>query len=141
MDELRAGSRVYIDTNIWIYYIEAHPAFVKKVRDLFVRVEAAGAILVTNEITVAECLYKPASDGHSAAIDAYDRLFTSGEIELTALNGALVRQAAECGGNLGLKLIDAVHYVSALSNGCSYFVTSDTRFKSGPAMQVVRIQS
>jgi predicted nucleic acid-binding protein len=141
MAELQRGSRLYIDTNIWIYYIEAHPEFVQQVRNFFVSVEAAAGTLVTNEITVAECLYKPSADNNLAAINAYSSLFDSGEIELIPLDGVLTRQAAMQGGKLGLKLIDAIHYISALSHGCDHFITSDTRFKSGPGMKVVTIQA
>jgi predicted nucleic acid-binding protein len=136
MADFSGTSRVYIDTNIWVYYIEANPAFVEAVRRVLLAVEAAGAHLVTNEITLAECLYKPAKDGNHAALDAYDRLFGSGEIEITPLDGTLARSAALHGGQLGLKLIDAIHYIGALEAGCDVFVTADARFRSGPAMRV-----
>jgi predicted nucleic acid-binding protein len=141
MDSLSASSRVYIDTNVWIYYIESTPAFVAKARAFFVAVEAAGAQLITNEIAIAECLYKPSQDGNAAALDAYERLFDSGEIEIAPLNGKLARTAAVNGGQLGLKLIDAIHYFSALEWGCDYFVTSDAGFKSGPMTTVIRIET
>jgi predicted nucleic acid-binding protein len=141
MDNLSASSRVYVDTNIWIYYVEAAPAMVKKARAFFVAVEAAGAQLITNEIAIAECLYKPSKDGNAAALDAYDRLFDSGEIEVSPLSGKLARTAAVHGGQLGLKLIDAIHYFSALEWGCDYFFTSDAHFKSGPMIKVIRIEA
>jgi predicted nucleic acid-binding protein len=139
MDEIGGASRIYVDTNIWIYYIEANAAFVDRVRAFFVGVEAAGAKLVTNEIAIAECLYKPSKDGNTAALKAYERLFDSGEVEITPLDGGLARRAAVNGGQLGLKLIDAIHYVSALEWACDFFVTSDSAFKSGPMTQVIRI--
>ncbi len=141
MIEVPRGSRLYIDTNIWIYYIESHPAFVKQVHDLFVSVEAAASTLATNEITVAECLYKPSAENNMAVIDAYGRLFASGEIELIPLDGTLAKQAAMQGGKLGLKLIDAIHYISALAHGCDHFITSDTRFRSGPGIKVVTMNA
>ena len=139
MDSITSDTLVYIDTNVWIYYLEANPDFVQKVRDVFVRVEAVGAKLFTNEITIAECLYKPSRDGNSRAVAAYERLFGSGEVTLTSLDGGLAKRAAVSGGQLGLKLIDAIHYIAALEQGCDVFVTSDRQFKSGPAMQVMTI--
>ncbi len=141
MVEFPKGSRLYVDTNIWIYYIEANASFVQKVHDLFVSVEATASTLVTNEITVAECLYKPFTDDNLAAVQAYDRLFGSGEIALVPLDGPLARQAALHGGKLGLKLIDAIHYVSALTSGCDHFITSDVRFRSCPILRVMTIQA
>ena len=53
------------------------------------------------------------------------------------LDGGLARRAALAGGALGLKLIDAIHYVSAREAGCRHFLTGDGRFKSTPSMTVV----
>ncbi len=141
MVEFPNGSRLYLDTNIWIYYIEANPSFVRKVHDVIVAAEATVSTLVTNEITVAECLYKPSTDDNLTAMQAYDQLFASGEIELVPLDGALARQAASHGGKLGLKLIDAIHYMSALTSGCDHFITSDARFRSVPGLKVLTIQA
>ena len=38
-----------------------------------------------------------------------------------------------------LKLVNAIHFVSALEAKCDVFVTADTKFKSSAAMRVVRI--
>lgn len=137
MAEFASTSRLYIDSNIWVYFIESNPVFVETMRQILQAVEAAGARLVTNEITIAECLYKPAKEANHAALAAYDRLFASGEIEITPLDGALARRAALQGGALGLKLIDAMHYLSALESGCDVFVTGDSQFRSGPQMRVM----
>ena len=137
MDSLDSASRIYVDTNIWIYFIESHPAFVEKVRRLFAAVQEAGAQLVTSELAIAECLYKPARDANAAALSAYARLFDSGEIEITPLDGGLAKRAAVNGSQLGLKLIDAIHYMSALEWACDIFLTSDSAFKSGPMTEVI----
>jgi predicted nucleic acid-binding protein len=139
MDNIISSSSIYIDANILIYYIESNPQFVQKVRDLFAHIKLVGAKPVTNEITIAECIYKPSKEGEMKAIDSYERLFESGVLAITQLDGGLAKRAAMNGGRLGLKLIDAIHYVSALEFGCDLFVTSDGHFKSGPKMAVIRI--
>jgi predicted nucleic acid-binding protein len=136
MAEFQPGSRIYVDSNIWIYFIEGNPDFAQAVRTLFQAADAAGARLATNEIAVAECLYKPSTEGNAPLLDIYERLFGSGEIDILLLDGTLAKQAALHGGQLGLKLIDAIHYLSALNHGCNWFITSDARFKSGPDMKV-----
>ncbi|MGL5362500.1 MAG: type II toxin-antitoxin system VapC family toxin [Bosea sp. (in: a-proteobacteria)] len=141
MAEFASGSRLYIDSNIWVYFIEANPLFVEAVRQLFLQAEAAGARLVTSEIAIAECLYKPAKDGNTLALAAYDLLFGSGEIEIIPVDGALARSAALHGGMLGLKLIDAMHYLGALESGCDIFVTADAQFRSGPQMRVTILEA
>jgi len=140
MDKISGSSVVYIDTNIFVYFVEAAPDFFQKVKELFEHIAAVGARLVTSEITIAECIYRPSQENDAALVSVYEMLFEqSGEIGLVPLDGALAKRTAATGGGLGLKLIDAVHYISALESGCDFFVTSDAAFRSGPQMAVLRI--
>ncbi len=137
MDNIRPGASVYIDTNIFVYYVEADPQFVHTARTCFLALEAGNATILTSELTIAECLYYPSKMDNLAAIAAYERLFASGEIGILPIYGALARRAAAHGGKLGLKLLDAMHYFTALEAGCEVFVTNDRCFRSGPAMRVI----
>lgn len=140
MDKISGSSVVYIDTNIFVYFVEATPGFFQKAKELFEHVAATGARLVTSEITLAECIYRPSQNHDAPLVSVYEMLFEqSGEIDLVPLDGAIAKRAAAAGGSIGLKLIDAVHYMSALEAGCDFFVTSDSAFKSGPKMAVLRL--
>ena len=141
MIEFAASARVYVDTNIWIYFIEAAPGFSQQVIQIFARVEDAGARLVTNELAIAECIYKPSRDRQQKTLDVYESLFACGEIDISPLDGGLARRAAQAGGELGLKLFDSIHYLSALEEGCDFFLTSDHRFQSGPSMEIIRLEA
>jgi predicted nucleic acid-binding protein len=138
MNDIEAASRVYVDTSIFVYFIEATPNFHPKAKALFERIDTMGASIWTSELTVAECMYKPAQDKNAALLAIYETLFEkTGGIELLALDGAVAKRAALRGGELGLRLIDAIHYLTALEQGCDIFVTSDKNFKSGPRMRVI----
>ncbi|MCB1447362.1 MAG: type II toxin-antitoxin system VapC family toxin [Rhizobiaceae bacterium] len=137
--EFQTDSRIYVDTNIWIYFVEGHPSFSPEVRALFLAAARSSARLTTNEITLAECLLKPVRDKDERKISAYETLFDQGTIEILPLDGGLARRAALAGGMLGLKLIDAIHHVSACEAGCRYFLTGDGRFRSGPDLTVIGI--
>ena len=182
MDRFESASRIYVDSNIWVYFIEANPEFVEKVRRLFAAAQEAGAQLFTSELAPVACVGQFSRfcqahrevRGPRAALDralpgalaalsiyvtrptsrmpvhtggrrqrsgalAYARLFDSGEIEITPLDGGLAKRAAVNGGQLGLKLIDAIHYMSALEWACDIFLTSDSAFKSGPMTEVIMI--
>lgn len=135
--EFPADARFYVDTNIWIYFLEGHPDFAPRVRALFLAAQSSRARLCTSEITLAECLLKPARQQDMKKIEAYETLFRDAAVEMLPLDGGLARRAALAGGALGLKLIDAIHYVSAREAGCRHFLTGDGRFKSTPSMTVV----
>ena len=140
MIEIGEASRVYVDANIFIYYIEKSEKFFDQVSSLFEHVENVGARLVTSEITIAVCVYKPAQDGDGKAVSAYEKLFEqSDDIEIVVLDGAIAKRAALVGGAFGLKLVDAIHFTAALETGCDFFVTADASFKSTPAMKVLRL--
>jgi predicted nucleic acid-binding protein len=137
---ITTSSRVYIDTNIFIYYLERSPHFFEPVKHLFEHIDSVGAQLLTSEITVAECIYRPSQLGDQKLIRAYELLFEeSHEVDLVPLDGHLAKQAAMHGSQIGLKLIDSIHLVSGLQSGCDYFVSSDARFKSGPRLTVIQI--
>lgn len=54
-----AGSRVYIDTNIWIYSLEGFAPLAPALTALFERIDAGDLAAVTSELTLAEVLVKP----------------------------------------------------------------------------------
>lgn len=140
MNNISAQSRVYIDSNIFIYFIEGVPDFYDQVSDFFELLATVGASIFTNEITIAECIYKPSANNDTIAVAAFKKLFyAKNEVQLIQLNGELSTSAARHGGTLGLKLMDSIHYLSALEAGCDYFITSDKAFRSCPEMTVIHI--
>jgi predicted nucleic acid-binding protein len=60
-------------------------------------------------------------------------------LNILPVSGDLIIRAAEQGGQLGLKLLDAVQYVTALEAGCDVMVTADARFRSSRYIEVVGI--
>ena len=140
MSEFEKGSLVYIDSNIFIYFIETTPGFLPLVKRLFSQMAESGASAVTSQLTLAECIYRPSRNEDHELVLLYESLLeSSGDVVALALDGALIKRAALNCGALGLKLLDAIHFVSALEAGCDFFVTADTAFKSGPAMKVLRL--
>ncbi len=131
------GSRIYIDTNMFIAWIERPRRDTQDLQSIFQRFALSGATLFTSEMTVAECLFGATKQGNSAAISAYEKLFASGDIAVVSLGNAVTARAAGSSAELGLKLIDCIHYVTALEQGCDYFLSADKRFKSDDNMQVI----
>ena len=136
-EQISRSSRIYVDTNIFIYLIEGNPERTRSVIEIFQDIVNADAIVVTSEMTVAECFYGASKQQNLAAITAYEALFSSTDIEIIPLDGALAKRAAISGAELSLKLIDSLHYICALEEGCDFFFTSDKRFKSGPYLRVI----
>lgn len=139
--EFNSLSSIYVDSNVFVYLFEGPPQFFASVKDFFEHAAKAGARLSTNELTLAECIYKPSREDDIATVAKYEALLEPGdEIGIIGLDGALAKRAALAGGKQGLKLADAIHFLSALESGCQFFVTADTRVRSSPGLEVLNIR-
>lgn len=49
MDKVTGSSVVYIDTNIFVYFVEASPNFFEEVKKIFEHIDAVGARIVTSD--------------------------------------------------------------------------------------------
>lgn len=95
MVAIAPGTRIYLDANIAIYFVEAFPEYLAQVQAVFAAVVAADAILVSSELTLAEMLVKPLRDQRPDIVREYEGFLTDGEIELLPVDRAVLRQAAE----------------------------------------------
>jgi predicted nucleic acid-binding protein len=132
--------RLYIDSNIVIYFIEAHEETRVHIRRLFSYVNEHDIRLVTSEATVGECLYGARKRQHAELVGRYADLFNDTDaLELVPVERETFEQAAEIGAPRNLKLLDAVHVATALCEGCDVFVTNDKGIKSTDELKVVQL--
>jgi predicted nucleic acid-binding protein len=133
-------ARVFLDANVFIYLIEGAPDVSQSVLRFMRAAEVAKATLVTGDLVMAECLMLPLRRADRALAEAYESVFGDrGGIERVTLDGALAIEGARLGAPLGLKLIDAIHYASALRARCDLFVSADRRIARLPDMTVTTL--
>jgi len=140
-DAWRKASRLYLDSNALIYFVERADASQAKVADAIAWAVKAGAPIVISEVGVAECLYG-AYKSQSAALEAlYLEIFDDIALfEIAPLDGARLRAAAKLGAQKGLKLVDAAHFLAAIETQCDVFITNDARFRSSHGVEVVQVE-
>ena len=63
-----AGHRVYLDTNVFIYFLDRNPDFFQVVRSIIVSVESGLIIGHTGDAAIAETLVKPYQTGNLALV-------------------------------------------------------------------------
>jgi predicted nucleic acid-binding protein len=133
------GSRVYLDTNIWIYALEGFAPFVHPLTALFERVDAGELTSVTSELTLAEVLVKPFQAKQPDLQQIYmDTLQSGDSLTIVPLLRATLIEAARLRAQYpALKLPDAVHAATALTSGAHLFVTNDARFRAIGALQAI----
>lgn len=138
--EILAGrQRIYIDANIFIYFVEGDGAERETATDLFVEAAESGVRLITSEISIAECLRGVIGQTDPTAAQIYRDLFSNGSIvELVAADPVLYEYAALAGSLFSLKLIDAIHLASATMANCDAFLTNDKGIRGPETLPIIR---
>jgi predicted nucleic acid-binding protein len=122
-------SRIFWDTNLFIYLFEGSGAFSREVSELRSRMLARRDQLLTSAITLGEILVKPMEKGDVAAVAYYQKLITTSAVlipfeEKAALVYARLRV------DRALRPPDAIQLACAASARVDLFVTNDARLQS-----------
>ena len=132
------GQRVYVDTNIFIYFFERHERYFDSVVPFFQLFNDGLSIAYTGDAVVAETLYKPYQIDDALRISEFKEFFSNDEfITVLPHSKKVFELAAELAPKRGMKLIDALHYATAALAGCKFILTNDAGFASSDAMEVL----
>lgn len=127
MTEVDATSRIYLDTNIFIYAIQGDARISEPLRELFGLLKTRKGMAVTSELTLAEVL--------AGARDIERRSFLnlilwSGIFDLHPVSRDILIETADYRKVAGMpKLPDAVHAVTAIRAGCRMILSRDHRLR------------
>jgi len=119
-------SRIFWDTNLYIYLFEEYGEFSRKVRRLRTNMLARGDQLLTSTLTLGEILVKPTEEGKLDLCKRYEVAITTTslvvpfDVSAAKLYAALRRDRT-------LRAPDAVQLACAGSVGTDLFVTNDAR--------------
>ena len=122
-------SRVFWDTNLFIYLFESFGPLSKQVVGLRSRMITRRDQLLTSAMTLGEILVKPNRSGDAKAVAYYQKLITATAIvvpfeEKAALAYARIRT------DRALRPPDAIQLACAASEGVDLFITNDARLHS-----------
>jgi uncharacterized protein len=122
-------SRIFWDTNLFIYLYEGTGPFSDQVVALRTRMLQRRDQLLTSSMTLGEVLVKPAQAGDLKAVAYYRKLMTTtARIIPFDENAAVVY--AELRGDRSLRPPDAIQLACAASSGVDLFITNDARLHS-----------
>jgi predicted nucleic acid-binding protein len=121
-------SRIFWDTNLFIYLLEDYGSFSQDVADLRTKMLRRGDQLLTSAITVGEVLIKPMQLGHAGRCSRYEKLITSNATVIPFdVNAARHYASIKC--DRSVKAPDAVQLACAASAGVDLFVTNDEHLR------------
>ena len=137
-----AGHRVYVDTNVFVYFLDRSTDFFAVAAPILQAIEAGTLIGFSGDAALAEILVKPyQSDnlGLAASIKAFFR--TEDFLTILPHDAETFDLAAQLRAKQGMKFIDALHYATAIRAGCKFFVTNDIGIRASDVLEVVQLKS
>jgi len=136
------GSRIYFDTNCFIYVVEGIERYRPVLEPLMNAVAAGDITGVTGEITLAEVLVKPLRDQLAQQVLLYKQMLADRQpFMLVPITQVIWESAASLRARLPVRLPDAVHLAAARQSGCRLFVTNDAALRSQPDLETLHIES
>lgn len=139
-----AGKRVYIDTNVLIYFFNNDPKYSAAAHAFLQRCAERQIFGVVSELVVAEILVKPYRERNLDAVTRLKAFFAQKDFlhPASPLQNApnFFIEAAQLAGERQLKLVDAMHLHTALAERCHFFLTQDSDFKSTASLEVVQLE-
>ncbi len=132
------SAHVYIDTVTVIYAVEQTPTYGVLLNPLWNNLQAGNLEVFTSELTLMETLVVPLRNSDTFLIDAYERLLRSPQMQLIPISQTVLREAARLRAiTPSLRTPDAIHAATAISSGCTQFLTNDRQLRIVTGLPVV----
>jgi len=120
-------SRIFWDTNIFIYLLEGSGELSQRTHQVLVRMAARKDELITSTLTLGELLVRPLEAGENDAVARYERFLSSPGVQLVDFDRAAARVFAELRVDRTIRPPDAVQLSCASVAGANLFITNDAR--------------
>ena len=120
-------SKVFLDTNIFIYLIEDQGDNGLRASALLDRLSERRDLVYTSALTLGELLVKPVAEGHISLAAEYEAALTSPGVHLLDFDRSAARRYAAIRMDNSIKAPDAIQLAVAASAECDLFVTNDDR--------------
>ncbi len=135
---LSGVTKLGIDTQIVIYFVEVHPKYEKLVTEVFQCIAENTFTGVTSVITLIEVLIHPIRQGNIRLQQEYrDLLLHSSNFQMITIDTAIAERAAEIRTRYNLRIPDALQVATALAAGCEAFLTNDAKLKPVKELHVL----
>jgi len=118
-------SRIYWDTMLFVYWLEDHPAYGKRVSQILSRMRARGDALCTSAFTLGEILVGPYKRQDDTA-GRIRTLFRSPHISVLPFTAEAADHYGRIRAQLSVTPADAIHLACAAEADTDLFLTNDT---------------
>lgn len=131
-------SRIFWDTNLFVYLLEPNERFSAATKELRIRMLIRGDQLFTSTITLGEILVKPMQVGDADRCRKYERAILSAAT-VVPFDVKAARHYAAIKTARSVQAPDAVQLSCAASAGVDLFITNDNRLhnRQVPGIQFI----
>ena len=136
------GHSVYLDTNVFIYFLDQNPDYFPLVGPIIKAIESGEIIGYTGDAVIAEILVKPYRSGNlalAASIKAFFRM--ENFLYISPHDAETFDLAAQLRAKFNHKFIDALHYATAIRAGCKFIITNNNGFLSNEILEVILLSN
>jgi predicted nucleic acid-binding protein len=135
-----AGKRTYLDANLLIYFFNDHPQYFEIAESIILAAERREFLAHTSKAVIAEVMVHPYRSGNPELIAKFRAFFDQSFITVVGNPDELFDVATMYAGTRSMKLIDALHYATALHFGCTAIVSNDKKFmKQRDHLEIINI--
>lgn len=127
-------SRVFWDTNLFIYLIEAKNPFDLKVKQVLSIMNNQEYELLTSALTVCEALVMPTRKANTELIASYKFLFS--QMDILSLQMDVSDHFAQLRANTSIKTPDALQIACAMQANIPIFITNDERLTQYSSQEI-----
>lgn len=137
IDEIR-GLRVFIDTAVFIYFIEGDPRYLNIVKPVFLEIDTGNIDAITSTITLLEVLVLPFKKRNQALVDKYRNLIlNSDHLTTYEVFHEVSVLASRLRARYSIRTPDAIQMAVGVLYGAQAFLTNDADLKDVKDIKVV----
>lgn len=129
-------TKIFWDSNLFIYLFEENPEFLPKVSELRKRMVARGDRLYTSTLTVGEVLVKPVEARRTDLTQRYQSFFKGPALTVLPFDLAAAECYAAIRMDRSIARPDAIQLACAAAGEIDLFITNDERLAGKTARGV-----
>jgi uncharacterized protein len=110
---------------LFVYWIEDHPRYAKRIRQILLKMETRQDQLCTSTLAVGEVLVGPRKASNGEAAVRMLEVFRSSFVEVIPFSLEAAEHYASIRANQSISAPDAIHLACAAAAGTDLFLTND----------------
>jgi len=120
-------SRIYWDTMLFVYWLEDHPEYARRVQELHKSMKRRQDVLCTSALALGELLVKPYKLKKMDLMLEIRTYFQSSEIEVVPFDAETAEIYSRIRAEYNVSPADAIHLATAAQARIDLFLTNDRR--------------